>query len=192
MYRLKLIRALADASFNALVLSAMERDAMLVATFQLQSALGDGNFGPEDIIKLANESLPSRVGSDAMRLFFSTQHHIQDGEIDQINDLSRFISARAEPIELKARAELESSTSLGQWTEVLGYLATSYSYVIEASVNLLRHGVVAMRRTAELEAITNRPNESTHYGQAQLFDKAMAIYDQRKEGYKSQLREQFR
>lgn len=192
MFFLKLTKALAASSFNAMVLGVMEKDALGVAALRLQNANPGALLTSEDLVREANNILPEPGDATAMRLFFATQHQIQDGPLDDTRDLGRFISERASKIEGLAKAELADSTTLPQWIEVLADLADSYSYVIEAAVYLQDHGMVAVRRTAELQALTSRPDEETHFAQAQLFDKANALFELRKVEGKPILREQYR
>lgn len=215
MFHLQLTKALAASSFNAMVLAAIERDALSLAAMTLQKKNGGAPVLAADLIREANNLLPQANHGEAMRLFFATQHQLQDGGFDNTRDLGRFITERAAHVERLSARALASSESSQQWTAVLSDLAEAYSYVIEAAMNLAAHGMVAIRRSgdydalmsrpadleispsgnrshSELEALTTRPDDISNFAQAQLFDKASAFLLARQEEEKSKLREQLR
>ena len=192
MFFLDSTKAMVRGKFHQNVLRVMEKDALGVAALRLQNANPGSLLASEDLIREANNILPEPGNPDAIRLFFSTQHQIQDGPLDDTRDLGRFISERAPHVEGLATAELAGSDSLPQWIEVLADLADAYSYVIEAANYLQDKGMVAVRRATELQALTTRPDDETHFAQAQLFDKASALYELRKAEGKPALHEQYR
>jgi hypothetical protein len=192
MFLLNLTKSLAASSFNAMVLAAIEKDALSLAAIRLQSRHPNKPLDAQELLREANDILPQANHPDAMRHFFATQHQIQDDAFDNAKDLGRFITARAYKIEEKVTQELKVSTSAPQWTQVLSDLAEGYSYVIEAAEGLQEQGLVAMRRTAELQAITTRPDDTKDFAKSQLYDKAMAYFEERSAADKPRLKEQYR
>lgn len=193
-FQLQLTKTMAMSSFNAMVLAAIEKDALSLAAIRLKSNNPGQPLNVDELFQEANNILPSANHPDAMRHFFATQHQIQDGKFDNTQDLGRFISSRAFQIESQATRQLTNSATAQEWTNVLSELAEGYSYVIEAAENLHNQGLIAMRRTDELQAITTRPdsNNDKDYAKSQLFDKAMVYYEQRNCGDKMSLKEQYR
>ncbi|WP_371436181.1 hypothetical protein [Polaromonas sp.] len=192
LFQLNLTKALAASSFNAMVLAAIEKDALQLAAIRLQTKNPNQALNVAELFQEANNILPQANHPDAMRHFFATQHQIQDDAFDNAQDLGKFISSRAMRIEEKATTHLAASETPQEWIQVLSDLAEGYSYVIEAAENLQERGLVAMRRTDELQAITTRPDETKDFAKSQLFDKAMAFYVERNNGDKLSLKEQFR
>lgn len=192
LFQLNLTKALAASSFNAMVLAAIEKDALQLAAIRLQTKNPNQPLNVAELFQEANNILPQANHPDAMRHFFATQHQIQDDAFDNAQDLGKFISSRAMRIEEKATTHLAASETPQEWIQVLSDLAEGYSYVIEAAENLQERGLVAMRRTDELQAITTRPDDTKDFAKSQLFDKAMAFYVERNNGDKLALKEQFR
>lgn len=193
MYRLLLTKLLAQNSFNAMVLACVERDALCMASLRLEKSNPGVVPAESDLIHEANNLLPSPSDYGAsMRHFFATQHQLNDGGFDDIHDMAHFISERSSRIEEVSAVAMKESRSAPEWTQVLADLAEGYSYVIEAADNLQARGMVALRRTDDLEAITSRPDPDVSWAKVQLFDKATAFYEQRKAEEKPSLREQYR
>ena len=191
-FQLDLTKALAASSFNAMVLANIEKDALNLAAIRLQKANPGAPMTAPELLREANDLLPRADHPDAMRHFFSTQHLIQDSKFDDVRDLGDFITSRAFQIEEASTRSLEASTSAPQWMSVLSDLAEGYSYVIEAAENLQSQGLVAMRRTNELQAITTRPDDEKEFAKAQLFDKATVFFNARNDCEKMVLKEQYR
>lgn len=191
MFHLQMTKMLQGMAFNALVLSAIEMDALNLAAAKLELRNPGTQFTSEDLYREANAMLPQNQ-ADATRIYFATQHQIQDDRFDDARNLGNFISQRAEAIESRAKAELDGSKSMMGWINALSQLAEGYSYVIEAAENLQDQGLMAMRHASDLQALTVRPDENSNMSGAMLYDKAMAFYAQRNDTEKPLLKEQFR
>lgn len=191
MFQLDITKKMAAGGFSPVVLSAIERDAFSMAVIRIQNA--NEEVTAEKVLAHANQLLPQNL-SEGTRLFYATQHQIHDQEFDHVRDAANFIELRAEHLEERAGKELQDSKSLPGWIAVLAKLAESYSYVIEAALDLETNGRIAMRRSSQLMAITTRPDDSetNQFHRAQLFDKAMALFRQRELEVKPSLQQAYR
>ena len=181
LYQLELTKHMATAGYNPLVLATIEKDAMMMSHIALLSPKRPTTHAA--LIAQANIALPKIATPDATRLFFSTQHQMQDQAFDEMQALGDFISQRAAAAEQLASAELQDSTTPSGWITTLSALAEDYSFVLDAANALQDKGLIAMRRSDAFEALTNRPSGSTDadHAQQQLFDKASALSAWREE-----------
>ena len=189
---------MAASNFNTTVLKSMEQDALVAAILRLQLDKKSETVPVVDLIREANTVLPQARDGEAIRIFFSTRHQAQDDAFDNIKDLATFLTTTASRIQQlpeNAKSEINETGETGETGEidevsenvqfpcdaVLYDLSEGYSYVLEATNNLLSRGMVAARRVAELKAMTLAPAAPNELDGG-LFATASAIYAARLAG----------
>lgn len=173
---------MAASNFNSTVLKSMEQDALVAAILRLQldKKSETAPIAVVDLIREANAVLPQARDGEAIRIFFSTRHQAQDDAFDNIKDLATFLTTAASRIQRLPENTKDENARFPS-DAVLYDLSEGYSYVLEATNNLLSRGMVAARRVAELKAMTLAPVAPNELDGG-LFATASAIYAARLAG----------
>lgn len=168
-FMLSTTQTMAAQGFLPYVLRVMEADALRCAHISLASK-GRPPQTMGDLVAEAESMIPRSGAPDAMQLFFSTHHAMQDSPFDDLTACVALTYRRAKVVQQLSQAELFSgNVPTGGWHAVGESLAFELAEYLTLADDLADRGALATRRLPHLESLRARPLDPAVAG---LYDRA--------------------